>query len=86
MFERVRNVWTTRARLTADGEVPTVHSLALACGLADDQVMECLIIGPPDVMSLDMTVGPEGETTLADLLDVEDPNLGPEREVEFGLL
>lgn len=86
MVERVQKVWATRTRLTVDGEPPTVHQLALACSLSDEETAECLIIGPQNVLSLDTPVGPEGETTLADLIDASDPDRGPEREVEFELM
>ena len=82
MIERVQKVWATRTRLTVDGEPPTLHQLALACSLSDEQTTECLIIGPQDVVSLDLPVGPEGETTLADLIDASDPDHGPESEIE----
>lgn len=86
MIERVQKVWATRTRLTVDGEPPTLHQLALACSLSDEQTAECLIIGPQDVVSLDLPVGPEGETTLADLIDASDPDHGPESEIEFELM
>lgn len=86
MFERVQKVWHTRTRLTVDGEEPSVHQLALACELTDDQVTECLMLGPQDILSLDTPVGPEGETTLGDFLDRADPSANPEQAVEFALL
>lgn len=86
MYERVQKVWQTRARLTLDGVKPSVHQLALACDLTDNQVTECLMLGPQDILSLDTPVGPEGETTLGDILDRADPTANPEHEVEFALL
>lgn len=85
MLERVQKVWATRSRLTVDGEEPGVHQLALVCELTDEQVRECLKLGPQHVTSLDTPVGPEGEATLADLLDVTDPDLDPEHLVELKL-
>lgn len=86
MVERVRKVWAARSRLTIDGQTPSVHELALACGLGDDEVMECLLLGPQDILSLDTPIGPDGESTLADLLDAVDTNCDPVREVEFKML
>jgi RNA polymerase primary sigma factor len=86
MFERVQKVWATRTRLTVDGKPPTVHQLALACSLTDEETMECLLVGPQNILSLDTPVGSEGETTLSDLIDASDPDLAPEREVEFELM
>lgn len=86
MYERVHRVWQARTRLTVDGQEPTVHQLALACELTNDQVMECLVLGPQDILSLDTPVGPEGETTLGDLHESADPSSGPEHELEFVLM
>lgn len=86
MYERVLKVWQTRARLTVDGEEPSVHELALACGITDDQVTECLMLGPQDILSLDTPTSPEGEATLGDLYDSADPYADPEREVMFAFL
>jgi RNA polymerase primary sigma factor len=86
LVERVQKVWATRTRLTVDGEPPTVHQLALACALSDKDTLECLVIGPQNILSLDMPVGAEGESTLADVIDKSDPDLAPECEVEFALL
>lgn len=86
MYERVQKVWQARARLTLNGVEPPVHQLALACDLTDYQITECLMLGPQDILSLDTPVGPEGETTLGDILDRADPTANPEHEVEFALL
>lgn len=86
MVERVRKVWATRDRLTVDGEAPRVHDLALACGLDDRQVLECLRIGPPDMVSLDLPVGDGGETTLGDLLNLVDRDASPAEKVDSALL
>lgn len=86
MYERVQKVWQTRARLTSDGVEPPVHQLALACDLTVNQVNECLRLGPQDILSLDTPVGPDGETTLGEILDRADPTANPELEVEFALL
>ncbi len=86
MVDRVLKVWAVRARLTVATEAPSVHQVALACNLTDTQVRECLRLGPSDLFSLDTPIGPEGESTLADLLDLADPELDPEREVELGFL
>lgn len=86
MVERVQKVWATRSRLTIEGEPPAVHQLALACELSDEETAECLALGPQYVLSLDTPVGTEGESTLADLLDVGDPDLSPEYEVGLALM
>lgn len=74
MYERVTKVWNARAKLSIDGKAPNVHQLALACQLSDEQVLECLKLGPQDLISLDQRIG-DGETTLGDILDLE--ALGP---------
>ncbi|WP_162529261.1 sigma-70 family RNA polymerase sigma factor [Segeticoccus rhizosphaerae] len=86
IVDRVLKVWAVRTRLTVASETPSVHQIALACNLTDTQVRECLRLGPHDFLSLDTPIGPDGESTLADLLDLADPELNPEREVEFGFL
>ncbi|WP_290047758.1 sigma-70 family RNA polymerase sigma factor [Nocardia nova] len=86
MFDRVQKVWQTHARLTVDGETPSIHELALACELTDSQVTECLMLGRHDVLSLDTPVAHEGEATLGDLYDSADPYADPEREIVFALL
>ncbi|MFE3317561.1 RNA polymerase sigma factor RpoD/SigA [Nocardia sp. NPDC059195] len=86
MYERVLKVWQTHARLTVDGEAPSVHQLALACELIDSQVTECLMLGRHDILSLDTPVAHEGEATLGDLYDSADPYADPEREIVFALL
>lgn len=85
MVERVRKVWTKRTLLTYDGQPPSLSELARACELDEKLVLECLRLGPPDLPSLDMKIG-DGEATLADLLDVDDPEQGPERQTEYGML
>ncbi|MFE3318159.1 sigma-70 family RNA polymerase sigma factor [Nocardia sp. NPDC059195] len=86
MYERVLKVWQVHARLTVDGEPPSVHELALACELIDSQVAECLMLGRHDILSLDTPVAHEGEATLGDLYDSADPYANPEREIGFALL
>lgn len=86
MVERVRKVWMTRDRLTFDGEPPSIHQLALACELSESEVLECLTIGPENILSLDMPVQAGSEMTLADLLDVSDPDLSPARLAEDEVL
>ncbi|MEQ7845800.1 sigma-70 family RNA polymerase sigma factor [Nocardioides kribbensis] len=86
MVERLQKVWRTRDSLTVDGEPPSAHALALATGFTDDQVREAIRLGRFEPLSLDLPVGPEGETTLGDLLDLEDERLDPVHEVEFLLL
>lgn len=81
MVERLRKVWTKRETLTIDGQSPSVYELARACELTEDAVIECLRLGPPNLTSLDMHIG-DGESTLADLLDLADPSLSPYRVVE----
>ena len=85
MVERLNKVWATRTRLTLGGESPTLYQLARACELDEEQVLECLRLGPPDLPSLDMKIG-DGEATLADVLDKADPELDPSRQVEYLLL
>ncbi|RAY10642.1 RNA polymerase sigma factor [Actinomadura craniellae] len=85
MVERQHKVWKQRTLLTYDGQTPSLSALARACELDEEAVMECLRLGPPDLPSLDMKIG-EGEATLADVLDIEDPRQDPEQEVTFGLL
>lgn len=70
MIERVNKVWATRTRLTVNGEPPPVHALALQCELSDEQVRECLRLGPEQIASLDQRVA-DSETTLGELLDLE---------------
>jgi len=86
MVERINKVWATRSRLTENGRLPTNHELALACGLTDKQTSECLAMGPQDILSLDMPVGSQSESTLGDLLDIEDSDSRPERQVEFQMM
>ncbi|MFD0687986.1 sigma-70 family RNA polymerase sigma factor [Actinomadura fibrosa] len=85
MVERQRMVWKQRALLTYDGQTPSLASLARTCELEEEAVMECLRLGPPDLLSLDMKIG-DGEATLADVLDIDDPRQDPEQEVTFGFL
>jgi len=86
MVERLQKVWRTRDHLTVNGEPPSVHALALATGFTDDQVREAVRLGRFEPLSLDLPVGPDGEATLGDLLDLEDERLDPFHEVEFMLL
>lgn len=86
MVERLQKVWRTRDRLTVDGEMPSVHALALATGFTDEQVREAIRLGRFEPLSLDLPVGAEGEATLGDLLDMEDERQDPVHEVEFMLL
>lgn len=86
MYERVLKVWKTRARLTVDGEAPSLHQLALACELTDGQVTECLMLGQHDILSLDTPVTHESEATLGDLHEIADPYADPEHEIGFALL
>lgn len=81
MVERVNKVWATRARLTVDGQPPTVHQLAVACELADAEVVDCLKIGPQNMLSLDMPVGSDSEATLGEFVDAFHPD--PEHEIEI---
>lgn len=81
MVERLRKVWTKREALTVDGQPPSVYELARTCELTEEAVMECLILGPTNLTSLDMHIG-DGEATLADLLDLQDPDMSPYRVVE----
>lgn len=83
MVERLQKVWRTRDRLTVDGEPPSVHALAFATGFTDDQVREAIRLGRFEPLSLDLPVGPEGEATLGDLLDLGDDSLNPVHELEF---
>lgn len=85
MIERVNKVWATRMRLTVDGEPPSVQELARHCDLSDDQVRECLRLGPEQTVSLDLRIG-DSETTLGDLLDLEDYSERVHDIVAFALL
>lgn len=85
MVEKLNKVWVVRARLTVDGEPPSLNQLALACELDEKQVLECLRLGPPDLPSLDMEIG-NGGATLADVLDMADAELDPSHQVEYMLL
>lgn len=86
MVERLQKVWRTRDRMMVDGEPPSIHALALATGFTDDQVHEAIRLGRFEPLSLDLPVGPEGEATLGDLLDLADERLDPVHDVEFMLL
>lgn len=83
MVERVQKVWATRARLTVAGEPPAVQHLARECALSVDATAECLRLGPHSILSLDTPVGAEGESTLADFVDLRDPSLSPEHQLEL---
>lgn len=85
MVEKLQHVWKQRALLTRGGQTPSLTELARACELDKDVVKECLRLGSPDLLSLDMKIG-DGESTLADLLDLEDPRQNPEETVVSGLL
>lgn len=85
MVEKLNKVWAVRARLIVGGETPSLYRLAQACELSEKQVVECLRLGPPDLPSLDMKTG-DGEATLADVLDMADPELDPSHQVEYLLL
>ena len=86
MVERVNKVWATRSRLTRNGRAPTVRELGIECELTDDQVTECLKLGPQQVTSLDTPVGSDSESTLGDILDLNESDSRPENEVEFRML
>lgn len=85
MVERVAKVWRVRESMTIDGAPPKLHQLARAAELTEQQVLECLRLGPIDLYSLDQPIG-DGETTLGDLLDEDWREPGPEEQVEFALL
>ena len=85
MVERLNKVWAVRTRLMVGGEPPSLYQLARACELDEKQVLECLRLGPPDLPSLDMKIG-DGEATLADVLDMADPELDPSHQIEYLLL
>ena len=61
------------------------YQLARAAELTEQQVMECLRLGPIDLLSLDQPIG-DSETTLGDLLDEDWREPGPHDQVEFALL
>jgi RNA polymerase primary sigma factor len=86
MVERLQKVWRTRDRLTTDGETPSVHELALSTGFTDDQVREAIRLGRFEPLSLDMPVGPDGEATLGDLLDLKDDRPDAVDEITFVML
>ena len=83
LVERLQKVWRTRDSLTSDGESPSIHALTLATGLTGDQVREAIRLGRFEPLSLDIPVGPEAESTLGELLDLEDERLDPAYEVEL---
>ena len=85
MVERIAKVWRIRQRMTINGEPPKVRQLALAAELTEKQVLECLRLGPIDLLSLEQPIG-DSETTLGDLLDGDWSEPSPEGQVEFGLL
>ncbi|WP_162799304.1 sigma-70 family RNA polymerase sigma factor [Nocardioides sp. 616] len=85
MVEKLNKVWAVRARLTVAGEPPSLYQLVRACELSEKQVRECLQLGPPDLLSLDIKIG-DGEATLGDVLDKADPELDPAHQVEYLLL
>ncbi|WP_231263438.1 RNA polymerase sigma factor [Nocardioides alpinus] len=85
MVERIAKVWRIRQRMTVYGKPPNLYQLALAAELAEEQVMECLRLGPIHLASLDQPIG-DGETTLGDLLDEDRREPGPHEQVEFALL
>ncbi|MBW9213229.1 sigma-70 family RNA polymerase sigma factor [Mumia sp. zg.B53] len=85
MVDRLNKVWGVRTRLMVGGVPPSIYQLARACELQEEQVLECLRLGPPDLPSLDMKIG-DGEATLADVLDTADPELDPAHLVEHLLL
>ena len=86
MIERINKVWNARSRLTRYGQPPTLRELALECQLTEEQVSECLSLGPHNILSLDMPVGSKSQTTLGDLLDLEESDSRPENEVEIRVL
>ncbi|HXH78419.1 RNA polymerase sigma factor [Nocardioides sp.] len=85
MVERIAKVWRIRQRMTIHGEPPKLYQLARATELTEEQVMECLRLGPIDLPSLDQPIG-DSETTLGDLLDEDRREPGPHEQVEFALL
>ena len=86
LVERLTKVWATRTRLTVDGVPPTVQHLAHACEISDEDVLECLAIGPNHILSLDTPVGAEGESTLGDMLDLTDPDDSPDHELVVDMM
>lgn len=86
MVERINKVWAARSRLTRYGEPPGVPELAVECQLSEEQIVECLSLGPHSILSLDGRVGSESERTLGDQLDLQQSSSSPENEVEFRML
>ena len=86
MTERITKVWAARSRLTRDGRPPGLHELALECDLTDEQVTECLKLGPHHVTSLDTPVRSDSEATLGEILDRKESDSRPENEVELRML
>ncbi|MEB3032092.1 sigma-70 family RNA polymerase sigma factor [[Mycobacterium] nativiensis] len=71
MVEKISKVWRKRIELTVNGTPPTVQILAAACGLKQEEILDCLILGPQeDMRSLDQPLG-DSEMTLGDLLTNE---------------
>ncbi len=83
MVERLQKVWRTRDSLVMDGKSPSVHVLSLATGFTNEQVREAIRLGRFEPLSLDQPVGPAGEATLGDLLDLQDERLNPTHGVEY---
>ncbi len=86
LVERIQKVWRMRDKLTVDGKPPSIRALALETGLTDDHVREAIRLGRFEPLSLDLPVGPEGETTLGDLVDIEDQLLDPVHKTEYKFL
>lgn len=84
MIERTAKVWRIRNRMTVGGVPPKLYQLANAADLTEEQVLECLRLGPINLFSLDQPIG-DGETTLGDLLDEVWWEPGPSETVGFHL-
>lgn len=69
MWELVRKVVMTRARLSADGRAPSRHALAEACEITLEKLEQVLALAPGAV-SLDSPLGDDG-FTLGDLVDAQ---------------
>ncbi|MBN1174945.1 MAG: RNA polymerase sigma factor SigB [Micromonosporaceae bacterium] len=86
MVEQVNRMVRIRRDLAATlGQEPTVASIAAAMGIEEYQVIE-LVSYDREPISLDQTVGADGESALADFIPSFDPNNDPSAQVGNGLL
>jgi RNA polymerase sigma factor (sigma-70 family) len=86
MVEQVnRMVRARREQSIALGREPSVAEIATAMGVAEYQILE-LISYDREPVSLDQTVGEDGESALGDFVARVDPREAPEDSVTNGML